>query len=102
MKKHWSEKLNEILVERGGSFGHNTEVNIRPYLHKVDVVSFGSSKIEVMDYYTVRITLPSVDTDNSNMGLREKILLHVLTTSPMPTECRFNKKKDQLTIEWHY
>jgi hypothetical protein len=92
--KHWTKQLEDVLASHDGIFGHNTEVNIRRYLHKIDVMCFGSSIIEILDEYTVRITLPS--------KYREDVLLHVLTTTPMPTECRYSKKKDQLTIEWHY
>ena len=103
MKKYWKEQLKEVL-EDYGEFGHNTEVDIKKYLSKIEKLSCANGRtdgicfceIEIINYYTVRIDLPEVE------DFREKVLLYILTTSPMPSECFYNKKKDQLTLEWHY
>src|SRR5258708_2223815 len=96
-KLTWQEQLKKVLTEHdNSSFGHNTEVDIEWYLKKIDRLDVSdTSKIEILDYYTVRITLPEEKILTQD---REAILLFVLTTSPMPTECRYNKKKNQLTI----
>lgn len=107
MKKYWKEKADEILKEKG-YFGHNTEVNIKRYLSKIEKLCSENGRtdgiifceIDIVNYYTIKITLPEIAARD---GLfRENVLLYILTTSPMPTECKFNKSKDQLTIEWHY
>jgi hypothetical protein len=95
MKKEetWEEQFDKIIEENDrGHFGHNVEVD-KKYLKKL--ASFGG-KLEVEDEYTIRVTLPF------QRNARNETLLYILTTPPMPSECRFNKKKDQLTIEWHY
>jgi hypothetical protein len=87
----WQEKLKTVLEETDGSFGHNVDINIRAYIKKLE--SFGAT-VEVIDYYTIKIDLP--------FPRKEDVLLYILIHSPMPTECRYNTKKDQLTVEWHY
>ena len=108
MKKPWEDKLTDILEDHDGVFGHNTEVDIRKYLRRIEKLCCNNGRtddtifceIDVVDYYTVKIVLPEVD--GRDAPFRENVLLHILTTAPMPSECRFNKKKDQLTVEWHY
>lgn len=107
MKNNWEEKLDSIL-EKHDHFGHNTEVDIRKYLRKIEKLCAVNGRtdgiifceIDIVDEYTIKITLP--ETSNCDAPFRENVLMHVLTTCPMPTECRYNKKKDQLTVEWHY
>ena len=107
MKNFWKENLKEVLENHDGTFGHNTEVDIKRYLSKIEKLSSPRGRldlcqceIDIMDYYTVKITMPADYGDGS--PYREDVLMYILTTPPMPTECRFNSKKDQLTIEWHY
>ena len=108
MKKHWEEKLDEVLENHDGTFGHNIEVDIRRYLRKIEKLSCENGRtdgivfceIDIIDEYTVKIILPQID--NSDGPFRENVLMHILTQSPLPSECRYNKKKDQLTLEWHY
>lgn len=101
MKKteSWEEQFDRITEANDGHFGHNVEFDdARKYLDKLS--RFGGSydgELEIIDEYTIRITLPPQMSD-----ARDKTLLYILTNSPMPTECRYNKKKDQLTVEWHY
>lgn len=106
MKSAWEDKLKEVLEKHNGNFGHNTRIDIKRYLCKIEklvpTAHDNDFAIEIVDYYTIKITLPQFCASCTNMGGRDNILLHILTTSPMPTECRFNKKKDQLAIEWHY
>jgi hypothetical protein len=89
----WQEKLKTVLEETDGSFGHNVDINITAYIKKLE--SFGAT-VEIDNSYTIKVNLPFQRTR------RNKVLLYILTHSPMPTECRYNSKKDQLTIEWHY
>lgn len=104
MKSHWEDKLKHILEKHDGIFGHNTEVDIKKYLQRIECIGGAPEtpivQIEIVDYYTVKIVLPPASYDY--IEFRSDVLLFILTTSPMPTECRFNHKKDQLTIEWHY
>jgi hypothetical protein len=108
MKKHWEEKLHDILESNDGHFGHNVKVDIRRYLRRIEKLCADNGRvdgtifceIDVLDEYTVKITLPEVESCDA--PFRENVLMHILTTSPLPTECRYNKKKDQLTLEWHY
>lgn len=102
MKKRdesWEEQFDRITEDNDGQFGHNIEFgDAKKYLKKL--ANFGGSytgKLEILDEYTIRITLPP-----EMSAAREKTLLLLLTESPVPSECRFNKKKDQLTLEWHY
>ncbi len=93
----WEEQFDRIVEDHDGQFGHNTEVD-KKFLKKL--ANFSGSyagELEIIDEYTIRITLPP-----EMSSARDKTLLLLLTSSPMPTECRFNKKKDQLTVEWHY
>jgi hypothetical protein len=92
----WEEQFDKIVEERG-YFGHNVDIE-KSFLKKLS--NLGGSyagKLKMLDEYTIRIILPPQMSD-----ARDKTLLLLLTTSPMPTECRFDKKKDQLTVEWHY
>lgn len=93
----WEEQFNRITKANDGRFGHNIEVS-KNFLKKL--ANFGGSysgELEVLDEYTIRITLPP-----QMSNARDKTFLLLLTESPVPSECRFNKKKDQLTLEWHY
>ena len=105
----WENRLDKVLEEHDGVFGHNVEFShIRRYLRRIEKLGSIDGRtdgeclceIAIPDYYTVKITLPADYSDGATF--RENILLHILTTSPMPSECRFNKKKDQLTLEWYY
>jgi hypothetical protein len=92
----WEEQFDAI-VKDNGHFGHNVEID-RKFLKKL--ANFDrtySGELEILDEYTIRITLPPQMSD-----ARDKTLLLLLTSSPSPSECRFNKKKDQLTVEWHW
>jgi hypothetical protein len=89
----WQEKLKTVLEKTDGSFGHNIDINIRAYIKKLEKFN---ATVEIVDYYTIKIDLPFQRT------CRNKVLLHILTHSSMPTECRYNVNKDQLTVEWHY
>lgn len=108
MKKDWEDKLSEVLKQHDGTFGHNVEVPIRRYLRRIEKLCAENGRvdgivfceIEIVDEYTVKITLPGIE--GRDAPFRENVLLHILTTAPLPTECRYNKKKDQLTLEWHY
>ena|SRR5271163_3607062 len=91
----WQEKLKTVLEETDGSFGHNVDINIRAYIKNIEKFN---TTVEIVDSYTIKINLPPIIL---NMD-REDMLLYILTHSPMPTECRYNANKDQLTIEWHY
>jgi hypothetical protein len=107
MKDHWEVDLNKT-IEENGWFGHNCEPNIRRFLRKIEKLGSVDGRvdglcmvdIQIVNEYTVKITLPADYDDGAKY--RENILLAILTTSPMPSECKFNKKKDQLTLEWHY
>lgn len=92
----WEEQFDKI-IEENDHFGHNVEID-KKFLKKL-AASGGDylTKLEILDEYTIRITLPPQMSD-----ARDRTLLLLLTEAPMPTECRFDKKKDQLTVEWHY
>lgn len=96
---NWKEKLKEILEEHDGVFGHNCHFDIKKYLRKIEKLSSNHCAINVIDYYTIEITLSPDYFDYQN---REDVLLHILTTQPIPSECKYNKKKEKLTLEWHY
>ena len=89
----WQEKLKTVLEETDGSFGHNVDINIRAYIKNIEKFN---ATVEIVDSYTIKINLPPTILDMKNM------LLYILTRSPMPTECRYNANRDQLTVEWHY
>lgn len=93
-KYSWDDDLQNI-VDEYGSFGHNTEFDIKPFLKKIE--KFGAT-VTIVDYYTIRIQMPAIAR---NMD-RENLLLHVLTNTPLPSESFYNGKKDQLTLEWHF
>lgn len=91
----WEEQFDRLTSNR--HFGHNVEVD-KSFLKKL--ANFGGSyagQLEILDEYTIRITLPPHMSE-----ARDKTLLLLLTNSPMPSECRYNKKKDQLIVEWHW
>lgn len=98
----WEEKLKKVLKDHDGQFGHNVEIPIRRYLHKIEKLSCDNDvilcKIEVVDEYTIKIILPEV----ANHAIRENVLMHILTKPPLPSECRYDKKKNQLILEWHF
>ena len=98
LEESWEDQFDKIVNDNDrGYFGHNVDVD-KKLLKKI--ANFGGTycgKMEIIDEYTIRITLPPQMSD-----ARDKTLLLILTASPMPTECIFNKKKDQLTVEWHY
>lgn len=96
-KENWEEKFDRIVEYHDDTFGHNVEIE-KKFLNKL--ARFGGSysgELEILDEYTIRITLPPQMSD-----ARDKTLLLLLTSSPLPSECRYNKKKNQLTVEWHY
>lgn len=98
----WEDQFDRITEDNDGQFGHNVEFDdAKKYLKKLDKVSASLGKIEVLDEYTIRITLPAI-INTGIVPYRENLLLHLLTELPAPSECRFNKKKNQLTVEWHY
>jgi hypothetical protein len=88
----WEEQFDRIYTANDDQFGHNIEVG-KSDLKKL--ASFGG-KLEILDEYTIRVTLPF------QRNARNETFLFLLTKSPMPSECRYNKNKDQLTVEWHY
>lgn len=97
MVNDWEYQFDLIVKANDNRFGHNIEFSdARKYFKKLENCSH-SGELEILDEYTARITLPP----EMSAG-RDNALLYILTTSPLPSECRFNKKKDQLTIEWHY
>ena len=98
-EKTWEEQFDRITEDNDGHFGHNVEVN-KKYLKKLLSVGEDIGALEVLDEYTIRITLPSCGMIDP--VYRENMLLHLLTYGPIPSKCIFNKKKDQLTVEWHY
>ena len=96
-KESWEEQFNSIIKNHDGQFGHNVEIEMS-FFKKL--ARFGGSykgKLEILDEYTIRITLPP-----KMSGSRDETFLLLLTSAPMPSECRYNKKKNQLTVEWHY
>ena len=96
--KTWEEQFDSIIKEGGrGYFGHNVDID-KKFLKKL--ANFGGTyngKLEIFDEYTIKITLPP-----QMSSARDQTLLLLLTNSPIPSECRYNKKKNQLTVEWHY
>lgn len=87
----WENQFNKIVTGRG-YFGFNVDID-KKLLKKI--ANFG--ELEIIDEYTISIVLPPQMSDD-----RDKILLLLLTCSSPPSECRYNKKKEQLTVEWHY
>lgn len=99
MKKNetWEDQFDRIVKNNDGQFGHNTEVD-KNFLKKL--ANFGGTytgELEIINEYTVKITLPP-----QMSSARDKTLLLLLAGSLMPSECHFDKKKDELTVEWHY
>jgi hypothetical protein len=98
LEESWEEQFDRVTADNDGHFGHNIEfTNAKKFLKKI--ANFGgtySGKLEVLDEFTIRITLPPQMSD-----ARDKTLL-LLLTEATPSECRYSKKKDQLTVEWHY
>lgn len=104
-REEWEDQFDRITEANDGRFGHNVEFGgakyAKKYISKLDGAGAGLCKIEVINEYTIRVTLPyMVSTDV--IKYRENTLLYLLTEDPKPSECRFNSKKDQLTVEWHY
>lgn len=97
-KQTWEEKFDSIVEANDrGYFGHNIDID-KKFLKKL--ANFGgtySGELEILDEYTIKITLPPQMSD-----ARDTTLLLLLTAAPVPSECRYNKKKNQLIIEWHY
>jgi len=90
----WEEQFDRITKDNDGQFGHNIEfTNAKKFLSKI--ANF--SKLEVLDEFTIRVTLPPQMSD-----ARDKTLLLLLTGGATPSDCQYNKKKDQLTVEWHF
>lgn len=109
MKEYWWEnRLDEVLKTHDGIFGQNVEIDIRRYLRRIEKLNCADGRtddicfveIEIPNYWTVKLTLALNYGDA--VSFREDTLLHILTTSPLPSQCSFNKKKDQLTLEWDY
>lgn len=95
----WKEQLKKVIAENDNQpFGHNTEVDIEWYIKKLYKICFDNIEVDIKDYYTIVISMP---IDGLPIYSRD-ILMFILTNPPMPTECRFNKKNNKLTIEWHY
>jgi len=91
----WQEQLKEAVKYNGGTFGHNVEfTNIKSYIKNlIKVGCHTDSDIKITDYYTMKISLNGFDKGT---------LLHLLTFGPMPSDCKFDKTKCELTVEWHY
>jgi hypothetical protein len=91
--KNWEDQFDEVLDSSYKDyFGCNCEIP-KSFLKKI--ANYGG--LEIIDHYSIRISLPP---EMSNA--REKILMLLLLNSPLPTECSYHKKKNQLTVEWHY
>lgn len=98
---YWPDDLAKALEEDGAEhFGHNVEVDAKKYFRKLDSLGCGYLNIRITDSYTATVDLSEMH--NIDLWHKEEVLLHILTTSPLPTEVRHNKKKDILTLEWHY
>lgn len=95
-KETWEEQFDKFIHECD-HFGHNVDVDKKFFKKLANFGGTYGGKLEFVDNYTVKITLPSQMSD-----ARDKALLLLLTMSPSPSECIFDKKKDQLTVEWHY
>lgn len=97
-KETWEDKFDSIIKTNDrGYFGHNVDIDKKFFKKLANFGGTYTGKLEIIDEYSIRITLPPQMSD-----ARDKTLLFLLTGAPIPSECRYNKKKDQLTVEWYY
>lgn len=97
MKRPWEDDLREIMAEHDGVFGHNVEFdNPIGYFKRLEKAADLDCRIQILDYYSVRIQLPK----RKSYG-RENLLLFLLTEGPVPSEVRYSKKSDSITVDWH-
>jgi hypothetical protein len=102
----WEVEFDRETALYDGEFGFNCIlINAKKFFKKI--ANFdgypNSGYLEILNYYTIRITLPPHMPDFTLSNARDKTLLLLLTnSSPSPTTCKYNNKKDQLTVEWHW
>jgi hypothetical protein len=90
-KLNWLDKYNEIMAdEYRDNFGHNTEFDFLPQFKKIEKLG---GEITIVDGDTIKIHLPKK---------AEELLLFIINNLPGATNAKFNKKKQELTLEWHY
>jgi hypothetical protein len=95
-KQSWKDQLNQI-IEECGDFGHNVEISKKELvLFCTKLEKLGATNIDIEDY-TIKMVLPSYDP----IAQRD-LLLYLLTFEPHPSDVVFDKKKDRLTLDWHY
>lgn len=97
----WENELKDVLEEAGKDhFGHNVEIDGKKYFRKLHSLSAGYAGVSIEDDYTAKIDLSYMNAVDPMY--RNNVLMYILTTAPLPSECRYNKNKDMLTLEWHY
>lgn len=114
--KIWQEQLITVLKDSEGydqdddypfdessaTFGKNVDwkaKDVRKYINKLE--KLGATNIQIPDEDTIKLTLPS-SMVRTSLKNRSEILLHVMTTSPHPCDVEYNKKKDQLEMQWDW
>ena len=94
MKKYdWMNDFINTVNENGhfgGNYFYDTDQALQ-YIKKLDKL-YG--KIKILDYENIRVTLPENDEN------AKKLLLHVITTSPLPTDTRYIKRSNCLELTW--
>ena len=94
-KASWEEQFdhltgfyNDPLAQSdSGEFGRNCILyDAKKFFKKI---AKNAAKLEILDNYTIRITLPP----KTYTDLRDKIfLLLLIDSSPSPTTCKYNNK----------
>lgn len=88
---NWIDEFKKIENETG-HFGHNTEFDFLPAFKKIE--KFGGKIISFEEGGGIKIVLPKKSS--------EQLLIHLLTNLPGHTNSKFNKKNNELFLEWHY
>lgn len=99
MKKEytWLSDYKRETECHDGHFGHNCEFDFLPAFKKIDKLG---GIIKVVDYYTIKIQLDFMNSGTVKNSI--DVLLYCLAELPGITMGSFDKKKNILTLEWHY
>lgn len=92
--KTWKEVFENKAEDDDSWFGCNCFVDNKKsfkYLSRLDKLG---AYIVFRDYKSIFVALPK------DLKQREKIFLHIIKTSPIPTNSMYVREQDVLELEW--
>jgi len=91
--KLWQKQLDEAL-EEPVEFGHNFSIDKKSISNFIRYLEKLGSKIEVSDYDTLELVLPT------ELSLRVKALLYILDNPNVPPSTENSWNKHKLCLSW--